>query len=170
MTGEVFASRFQSHVYIIFAIFEAAIDTQLQLPFLFAPTLSIFKMLLKFTSSDIENTSILDCSTGAAAYYVSTSSLCARSRSQSTSSLRSSASGGPSSKEKLYLPEQKITSLLGSDGQILAEILWEERHASVIRIGRETLAGTGEIFDAAFVKVLYVIIANSIALVTDLYN
>ena len=59
---------------------------------------------------------------------------------------------------------------MGSDGQILAEILWEERHASVIRIGRETLAGTGEIFDAAFVKVLYVIIANSIALVTDLYN
>lgn len=110
-------------------------------------------MLFKFTSSDIQNTSIIDCATGAVIYEVSTPRSCTRSRSRSTASLKSFASFGSYSQEKLA-PEPKITSILDEEGKVVANITWEDRHASVIRIGEETLAGTAELFDAAFVKVL----------------
>lgn len=110
-------------------------------------------MLLKFTSSDIQNTSIIDCSTGDVIFEVSTPRPCTRSRSRSTASLRSFASFGSYSQEKLA-QEPKITSLIDEDGKVVADITWEDRHASLIRIGEETLAGTAELFDAAFVKVL----------------
>ncbi|KAI0072262.1 hypothetical protein K474DRAFT_414096 [Panus rudis PR-1116 ss-1] len=110
-------------------------------------------MLFKFTSFDVENTSIIDCLTGDVIYHVSTPRPCTRSRSRSTTSLRSFASFGSSSQEKL-VSEQRVTSLIDRDGAVVAEIFWEERHPSVIRIGDETLAGTAELFDAAFVKVL----------------
>jgi len=117
------------------------------------PPRTSFKMLLKFTSHNIENTSIIDCSTGEVAYVVLTPVPASRTRSRSTSSLMSFASSSSSSQDR-YTPEQKVTSLLSADGETLAEIFWEERHASVIKIGEETLAGTGELFDAQFVKVL----------------
>lgn len=109
-------------------------------------------MLLKFTSSNVENTSIIDCSTGDVAYIVSTPMPPSRSRTRSTTSLMSFASSSTS--HDRYAPEQKVTSLSSADGEVLAEIFWEERHASLIKIGEETLAGTGELFDAQFVKVL----------------
>lgn len=110
-------------------------------------------MLFKFTSSDIQNTSIVDCSTGDVIFEVTTPRACSRSRSRSTASLKSFASFGSYSQEKLA-PEPKITSIIDEDGKVVANITWEERHASVIRIGEESLAGTAELFDAAFVKVL----------------
>ena len=110
-------------------------------------------MLFKLTSFDIQNTSIINCLTGEVIYEVSTPRPCSRSRSRSTASLRSFASFGSCSQEKLA-PEPKITSIVDEDGKVVANITWEDRHASVIRIGEETLAGTAELFDAAFVKVL----------------
>lgn len=52
------------------------------------------------------------------------------------------------------MPEPKVTSLIDKDGKTVADITWDDNHASVIRIGEETLAGPAELFDAAFVKVL----------------
>lgn len=111
-------------------------------------------MLLRFTTKDVLNTTIIDCDTGAIVYEVTTPSPCSRSRSRSTTSLRSFASGGSSSKEKLSTPERKVTSIVDSKGHFVAELTWAERHASEIKIGEETLAGTGAIFDAPFAKVL----------------
>ncbi|KAL4244862.1 hypothetical protein ABKN59_001562 [Abortiporus biennis] len=116
-------------------------------------------MLLKLTSSDIENTTIVDCSTGTVLYQTHTPSTASssRSRSQSTSSLRTISSIGSTlstlSSEKLT-QAQKVTYLFDQTGDAVAEIVWEERHASLIRIREEEIAGTAELFDASFVKVL----------------
>ena len=52
------------------------------------------------------------------------------------------------------MAEPKVTSLIDSDGLVAAEIFWENKLASVIRIGDETLAGTRDLFDASCVRVL----------------
>ena len=44
--------------------------------------------------------------------------------------------------------------MLDRDGETAAEIVWNGRNASVIRIEDEVLQGTTELFDAAFVRVL----------------
>lgn len=50
--------------------------------------------------------------------------------------------------------DQCTTAMLDREGQIVAEIVWEGTHTPEIRIGDEVLKGTGELFDAAFVRVL----------------
>ncbi|TCD70255.1 hypothetical protein EIP91_004156 [Steccherinum ochraceum] len=109
-------------------------------------------MLFKFASADLENTSIIDCSTGQVVYHVSTPGPCVRARSRSTTSIRSFATYSSSSREKIDMAEPKITSLIDSDGVAVAEIFWENGVASVIRIGDETLAGTRDLFDASCVR------------------
>ncbi|THH29085.1 hypothetical protein EUX98_g5107 [Antrodiella citrinella] len=111
-------------------------------------------MLFKFTSADLENTSIIDCSTGEVAYHVSTPGPCIRERSRSTTSIRSFATYNSSSREKFDISEPKVTSLIDSDGLAAAEIFWENKLASVIRIGEETLAGTRDLFDSSCVRVM----------------
>ncbi|THG99461.1 hypothetical protein EW026_g2883 [Hermanssonia centrifuga] len=111
-------------------------------------------MLFKFTSADLHNATIIDCSTGAVVYRISTAVPGGRSRSLSASSLYSFASSSSSSRERLSSGSQKVTTLSSREGLGLAEITWEENRASLIRIGEEVLAGSAEIFDAAFIKVL----------------
>ncbi|KAH8106896.1 hypothetical protein BXZ70DRAFT_1003792 [Cristinia sonorae] len=111
-------------------------------------------MLFKFTSPDLENTSIIDCSTGDVIYHVSTPGACLRARSRSSTSIRSFATHSSSSREKIDMTEPKVTSLIDNDGLVAAEIFWENKTATVIRIGDETLAGTRDLFDASCVRVL----------------
>lgn len=110
-------------------------------------------MLFKLTASDVQNTTFVDCATGAVAYKVSTWAPGARSRSLSASSLYSFASSSSSSRE-LCSPVHKITAVTDQSGECVAEVSWEETTATSIKLGEEILAGTSEIFDAAFVKVL----------------
>ena len=44
--------------------------------------------------------------------------------------------------------------MLDGDGETVAEITWEGKNASIIRILDEELQGTTELFDAAFARVL----------------
>ncbi|KAI0689435.1 hypothetical protein BC835DRAFT_1418531 [Cytidiella melzeri] len=111
-------------------------------------------MLFKFTSTDVQNTTVIDCSTGAVAFRLSTPTPCSRSRSLSASSFYSFASSSSLSRENLSVPPQKTTSLKDAQDYPLAEIVWEENTSTCIRIGEEVLAGTSEIFDASFAKVL----------------
>ncbi|KAH9950243.1 hypothetical protein B0H21DRAFT_563227 [Amylocystis lapponica] len=108
-------------------------------------------MLFKFSSADIHDTTLIDCATGAVAFRTTTSSP-QRARSFSQSTLASSSK----SQENLATgdPNQRTTFLEDSTGRAVAEITWEENHASSIHIGEQTLQGTAELFDAAFVKIL----------------
>ena len=111
-------------------------------------------MLLKFTSTDFHNATAIDCKTGAALFHISTPEPATRSRSPSVASLYSFASSSSVASE-LSPPAQKITSVTDSDGASLAEITWRDRYyATSIRIGERTFNGTGEIFDAHYVKCL----------------
>ncbi|KAI0672752.1 hypothetical protein C8Q78DRAFT_678229 [Trametes maxima] len=109
-------------------------------------------MLFKLASTDVRSTALMDCVTGEVVYRTSTSTPPPlRSRSSSTSSWASTSK----SQEKLPLrgDDECTTAVLDQEGQTVAEIVWEGRHASVIRIGEEVLNGTTELFDAAFVRV-----------------
>ena len=112
-------------------------------------------MLYKLTSADIHDTALVDCATGEILYRTST---CAagpsRSPASSTSSLGRSWARTNRSYEKLPACEQSTTAVLDRDGETAAEIVWNGRNASVIRIEEEVLQGTTELFDAAFVRVL----------------
>ncbi|KAI8982829.1 hypothetical protein BD414DRAFT_491249 [Trametes punicea] len=109
-------------------------------------------MLLKLTSSDIRDTALVDCTTGEVVYRTSTSvPHRARSRSGSTTSWASTSTSR--SQEKLLRCDQCTTAVIDQDGETVAEITWEGRHASVIRIQEEVLRGTTDLFDAAFVRV-----------------
>jgi hypothetical protein len=111
-------------------------------------------MLFKFTSSDVQNTTVIDCASGDVAFRLQTSTPGTRSRSLSASSFYSFASSSTLWRDNLPSPCQKTTWLKDADGDSLAEIVWEENTSSLIRIGEETLAGTAEIFDPYFAKVL----------------
>lgn len=145
-----------SHGYLVFSLVAPAPcrpEESLLQPLFSVPLPQTgVKMLYKFTSSDLENTSIVDCSTGQTVYYVSTPGSCIRARSRSTTSIRSLATYSSSSREKIDVAEPKVTSLLDSDGVPVAEIFWESGVASIIRIGDETLAGTRDLFDASCVR------------------
>ena len=65
------------------------------------------------------------------------------------------------------MAEPKVTSLIDSDGLVAAEIFWEDKVASVIRIGDETIAGTRDLFDASCVKVLCVMFSKISGAITD---
>ncbi|KAI0665302.1 hypothetical protein C8Q70DRAFT_44618 [Cubamyces menziesii] len=107
-------------------------------------------MLLKLTSSDIRDTALVDCATGDVVYRTSTPTpALLRSRAGSISSWASPSR----SQEKLPQCDESTTAVLDKEGQTVAEIVWEGRHASVIRIQEEVLRGTTELFDAAFVKI-----------------
>ena len=112
-------------------------------------------MLYKLTSTDIHDTALVDCATGEILYRTST---CvagpSRSPASSTSSLGRSWARTNRSYEKLPACEQSTTAVLDRDGETAAEIVWNGRNASVIRIEDEVLQGTTELFDAAFVRVL----------------
>lgn len=113
-------------------------------------------MLFKFTSSDVQNAAIVDCATGAAAFRIATAIPGSRSRSASAASFYSFASASSSSRDLPAAPARRFTSITGPDGASLAEITWQDTTATSVRIGDEVLAGTAEVFDAAFVKVLCV--------------
>ncbi|EIW60315.1 uncharacterized protein TRAVEDRAFT_119142 [Trametes versicolor FP-101664 SS1] len=106
--------------------------------------------LYKLTSLDIRDTALVDCATGETLYRTSTPVASPRSRASSITSWASSSR----SQEKLPLRDQCTTAVLDREGQIVAEIVWEGTHTPEIRIGDEVLKGTGELFDAAFVRVL----------------
>ncbi|KAI0371669.1 hypothetical protein BV20DRAFT_964888 [Pilatotrama ljubarskyi] len=108
-------------------------------------------MLLKLTSSDVRDTALVDCATGDVVYRTSTSD---RARPRSRASSTSSWASTSRSQEKLPLCDRCTTAVLDREGQAVAEIVWEGRHASVIRIREDVLKGTAELFDAAFVRVL----------------
>ena len=111
-------------------------------------------MLYKLTATDVQNTTVIDCSSGAVAFRISTTTPGNRSRSLSAASFYSFASSSSLSRENVSVSSQKMTMLRDADDISVAEIVWEENTASHIRIGQETLAGTSELFDAAFIKVL----------------
>ncbi|KAI0345416.1 hypothetical protein BDW22DRAFT_1325729 [Trametopsis cervina] len=111
-------------------------------------------MLFKLTSTDVQNTSLIDCASGSIAYRITTSTPAGRSRSLSASSFYSLASSSTLSRENITTPSQKTTILKNSRDHPIAEIRWADHTSSHIRIGDEVLAGTTEIFDASFIKVL----------------
>lgn len=111
-------------------------------------------MLYKFTSSDVQNAAVIDCATGAVVFHISTMTPGTRSRSASAASFYSFASSSTSSRELSTAAINKFTSVTDVEGELLAEITWKEGTATSVRIGEEVLAGTAEVFDAAFVKVL----------------
>ena len=113
-------------------------------------------MLLKFTSSDLFNSDIVDCATDAVAYRVVTTGPGGRSRSRSASSFYSFASSSSSSSRiQVDVATHKTTSIYDGQGVVVAEITWELPDDKVIgiRIGDELLAGNQDIFDPAFVRV-----------------
>ncbi len=113
-------------------------------------------MLLKLTSTDIYDMAFVDCATGEILYRTSTS-LPGPSRSR-TSSLSSRSwtwsNWSNRSLEKLPACELSTTAVLDPDGGTAAEIVWNGRNASAIRIEDEVIQGTMELFDAPFVRVL----------------
>ena len=110
-------------------------------------------MLFKLTSTDIHDTALVDCATGEILYRTSTL-LAGPSRSRASSLSSRSWTWANWSQEKLPACEQTTTSVLDRDGETVAEIVWDGKNASVIRIEGEVLQGTMELFDAAFVRVL----------------
>ncbi|CDO76428.1 hypothetical protein BN946_scf184781.g5 [Trametes cinnabarina] len=111
-------------------------------------------MLLKLTSLDIRDTALVDCASDGILYRTCTSvPSSSRSRSSSTSSISSWGSSSRS-REKLPQHDECTTTLLDCEGDPVAEIVWEGRHASTIKIQEEVLKGTTELFDASFVRVL----------------
>ncbi|RPD66602.1 hypothetical protein L226DRAFT_203377 [Lentinus tigrinus ALCF2SS1-7] len=112
-------------------------------------------MLFKLTSTDIRDTALVDCATDEILYRTST---CvagpSRSPASSTSSLGRSWARANRSYEKLPACESCTTAVLDRDGETAAEIVWNGRNASVIRIEDDVLQGATELFDAAFVRVL----------------
>ncbi len=113
-----------------------------------------FAMLFKFTSSDLQNTTVIDCAIGDAAYRFSTPLPITRSRSLSAASFYSFASSSSSSPENLSMSPQKTTAVKDAKDCTLAEIVWEDNTSSLIRIGEEEIAGCADIFDTSFMKVL----------------
>ncbi|KAI0086413.1 hypothetical protein BDY19DRAFT_908378 [Irpex rosettiformis] len=111
-------------------------------------------MLFRFTSSDLQNTTVIDCSTGEVAYRFSTPTPTTRSRSLSAASFYSFASSSSLSRENLSGSPQKSTWLRDAQDFTVAEIVWEDNTSSLIRIGEEEIAGTADIFDTSFMKVL----------------
>ncbi|EKM55110.1 uncharacterized protein PHACADRAFT_255491 [Phanerochaete carnosa HHB-10118-sp] len=111
-------------------------------------------MLLKFSSGDFHNATAIDCETGAALFHISTPEPMTRSRSPSVASFYSFASSSSVSSEPSP-PAQKTTFITDSEGAALAEVTWRDRYyATSIRIGERSFNGTGEIFDAHYVKCL----------------
>ena len=114
-------------------------------------------MLLKVTSADIHNTALLDCATDEVLYRTTTSQppgLPGPSRSRTSLASTFSRASSNRSYEKLPACEQNTTAVLDSDGDTVAEIVWEGHNATIIRIQDEELRGTTELFDAAFARVL----------------
>ncbi|PIL24413.1 hypothetical protein GSI_14167 [Ganoderma sinense ZZ0214-1] len=115
-------------------------------------------MLLKVTSPDIHNTALLDCATNEVLYRTTTSPVSPGlpGPSRSRTSLASTFSRASSSRsyEKLPACDLNTTAVLDSDGDTVAEIVWEGHNATIIRIQDEELRGTTELFDAAFARVL----------------
>ncbi|KAI0636510.1 hypothetical protein C8Q77DRAFT_1051255 [Trametes polyzona] len=106
--------------------------------------------LYKITSSDVRDTALVDCATGEVVYHTSTQSISPRTRASSITSWASSSRAY----EKLPQRDQCTTEVVDREGRTVAQIVWEGRHASEIRIEGEVLRGTAELFDAAFVRVL----------------
>ncbi|KAJ3542281.1 hypothetical protein NM688_g5986 [Phlebia brevispora] len=109
-------------------------------------------MLLKFTTADIFNSTIVDQTTGDVVFRVATPGLQARSRSRSASSLFSTLSSETSASGST--PLERVTTLFGADDTALAEITWVGEAVTHIRIGEEGLDGNHQLFAADFVKIL----------------
>lgn len=112
--------------------------------------------LYKLTSANVRETTLVDCATGEVAYRTCTPSASGSSRSRASSI--ASWTGTSRSQEKLPQRNEPTTAILDHEGRIVAEIIWEGTHASEIRIQEEVLKGTSELFDAAFVRVLWVLL------------
>ncbi|TBU50219.1 hypothetical protein BD309DRAFT_849667 [Dichomitus squalens] len=116
-------------------------------------------MMLKVTSANIHETTLVDCATGTILYRTCTSlseppGLPGPSRSRTSLASTFSPANSNRSYEKLPACEQNTTAVLDCDGEIVAEIVWEGKNATTIRLQDEELQGTTELFDAAFARVL----------------
>lgn len=130
-------------VHAILARFQPALRTSQPLP------LVSCMMLLRFSSLDVCNATLTEATTGEVAYRISTTRPRSSSRTSFMSiSSRSQDGQSPSS------TDHRTTVMKDSDGEAVAEIVWEANCASRIRIRDEEMRGTSELFDAAFVKVL----------------
>lgn len=107
-------------------------------------------MLLRFSSGDFHNATASDGETGAVLFHIATPE--PRERAPSVASLYSFASSSTAASEPSP-PAQKTTFITDGEGTPLAEITWRDRYyATSIRVGDRTFNGTGEIFDAHYVK------------------
>ncbi|EMD38091.1 hypothetical protein CERSUDRAFT_113226 [Gelatoporia subvermispora B] len=106
-------------------------------------------MLLRFSTSDVCNATLTEATTGEVAYRISTT----RPRSSSRTSFMSISSRSQDGQSPPPT-DRRTTVVKDSDGEVVAEIVWEANCASRIRIRDEEMRGTSELFDAAFVKVL----------------
>ncbi|KAH9928517.1 uncharacterized protein BXZ73DRAFT_90577 [Epithele typhae] len=113
-------------------------------------------MLLRLTSPDIRDTSLVDCTTGEVLYRTSTP-VAGPSRSRAgsiTAPGRASTSRRAPSKNSQNATPSVHDGAARRRREVAAEIVWDGRVASVIKIGDEVLRGTTELFDAAFVRVM----------------
>ncbi|CCM00524.1 uncharacterized protein FIBRA_02558 [Fibroporia radiculosa] len=109
-------------------------------------------MLLKFSTSDICQTSLIDCATGTVAFRTTTERP-QRPRTGSWSSTSTASSSTSQDPLPMYSDDRSTTIVRDGDENIVAEITWQGRSASLIRVGDDIVNGAAELFDAAFVKI-----------------
>ncbi|KZT09702.1 uncharacterized protein LAESUDRAFT_517100 [Laetiporus sulphureus 93-53] len=112
-------------------------------------------MLLKFMSTDVFQSAILDDTTGDLAFRTKTHR---PRRTRSGSQASNSSFASIRSLEKCPMAsgssEPHITLVEDAEGNIVADVTWEGDNAVLIRIGDECIKGTAELFDAAFMRIL----------------
>ncbi|KAL0946779.1 hypothetical protein HGRIS_012952 [Hohenbuehelia grisea] len=106
-------------------------------------------MLLRFTSTDMLNTSLVDPITGNSVYDIVTglhkscSDWEAPSRASSSNTAASPSSMSPASTESTI--EHRYTCIQDAQGKVVCEITWNGRHPS-ITFGHERIASLSDLF------------------------
>lgn len=136
-------------------------------PYLFLPTLatSLSAMLLRFTTTDMLNASLVDVHTGNVAYKILTS------RQSDPTSSSSSVSSDFVPEKKSHLPSSPsspsasealrrtyITS--GVDGKTLVDISWNGRRPD-ITIGDEKIGGLSDLFETSAAEIMFVLLSST---------
>lgn len=109
-------------------------------------------MLLKFTSLDMLNTSLVNSTTGKLTYKIITSVKADSSTSSVSSDLASEDAA----------QVLRTTHISDPSGKILANIAWTGRRPD-ITIGDEKIGALTDLFEASSTKILFVIILHATA-------
>lgn len=127
-------------------------------------------MLLKFTTTDMLNTGLIDVASGERAYEIVTVTQaglaveCSSSDAANSSSFTSSSSVlaevSPLKEQDPSLalptlPERRLTTITDASGQTVAQLSWTGRHPQ-ITISDEKVGGLTDLFGSNTVRFMYV--------------